>query len=83
MKWYHRDFPCESAEREMDKWIDFIQNKLDATSWVKRRKISSFMEYSGTTPQKMNPCGWSEGYLENKILALSFEFLENLRVCEF
>jgi hypothetical protein len=33
-KWYHRDFPCKSVEQETDKWIDVIQNKLDATSWV-------------------------------------------------
>jgi hypothetical protein len=35
MKWYHRDFPCESIEQEMDKWIDIIHNQSDATSWVK------------------------------------------------
>jgi hypothetical protein len=38
MKWYHHDFPCEFVERVMDKWIDVIQNKLDATSWVNHIK---------------------------------------------
>jgi hypothetical protein len=33
-RWYHHDFPCESVEQEIDKWIYVIQNKLDATSWV-------------------------------------------------
>jgi hypothetical protein len=45
MKWYHRDFPCESVEREMDKWIDFIQNKLDATSWVKHTERDSSLSH--------------------------------------
>jgi hypothetical protein len=78
MKWYHL-----ISHVNLDKWIDFIQNKLDAASWIKHRKISSLTGYSGTTPQKMKPCRRSEGYLEDKVLALSFEFLENLRVCEF
>jgi hypothetical protein len=28
MKWYHRYFPCESVEQEIDKWIDVIQSKI-------------------------------------------------------
>jgi hypothetical protein len=35
MKRYHHEFPCEAFERVVDKWIEFIQNKLDATFWVK------------------------------------------------